>query len=497
MKILIVDDETPIREWIQFSIERALDQQLHVIAAVQSGEEALEILQTQVIDVVITDIKMPGLSGLELMKQVRSLYPYIHFIILTNYAEFAYAREAVTYGAKKYFLKSELRGEDIVQTLREILKEDKNLIANKEKDCYSNGYLDIYYCYQNRTNKEYLKSFWKRHHFNDAQKYVILGILDGGKIDAEDLCKKIEQNTVNVLRPAFRNGNLYLFLQEKTVQALEIGCNILAEWINQEYGCTVVIGPVWDHVTDVMDALAETDRLFLYSFFNNSGIIRESYLNKQEHLDRLYIQSKSREILQQIYRKDQAHTVSHIKLWFSLFHNVGMDDLEWSREQCILFLRKLEECYAEKTSSYHEIRGKIEDLDKKECLRQCLQIVDKYYTQESRKYSEAIRATRIYIEDHYSDSELSLTSVANYVHRSSEYLSRLFKSEVGQSFSTYLTEYRITKAEEFLMTTDMRIYEVAEAIGYPNPSYFSKIFKETLKMTPDQFRSQNKNRISK
>ena len=75
MKILIVDDETPIREWIQFSIERALDQQLHVIAAVQSGEEALEILQTQVIDVVITDIKMPGLSGLELMKQVRSLYP--------------------------------------------------------------------------------------------------------------------------------------------------------------------------------------------------------------------------------------------------------------------------------------------------------------------------------------------------------------------------------------------------------------------------------------
>ena len=120
MKILIVDDETPIREWIQFSIERGNNPDFNIVAVAENGNDALELALKYQVDVVISDIKMPGIDGIELMKQVLKKMPYTSFVILTNYAEFSYAREAVTYGAKKYLLKSELRGRDILRTLEEI-----------------------------------------------------------------------------------------------------------------------------------------------------------------------------------------------------------------------------------------------------------------------------------------------------------------------------------------------------------------------------------------
>ena len=126
MKILIVDDETPIREWIQFSIERGGNPEFEIAAVAENGNEAYELALKHQPDVVITDIKMPGMDGIELMKKVLEVRPYTSFVILTNYAEFSYAREAVTYGAKKYLLKSELRGRDILGALEEIRVEIEN-----------------------------------------------------------------------------------------------------------------------------------------------------------------------------------------------------------------------------------------------------------------------------------------------------------------------------------------------------------------------------------
>ena len=114
MKILIADDETPIREWIQFSIERGNDPEFEVVGTAENGNEAFELALKCRVDTVITDIKMPGMDGLLLMKKLQKELPYVAFIVLTNHAEFSYAREAIEYGAKKYMLKSEMRGEDIL-----------------------------------------------------------------------------------------------------------------------------------------------------------------------------------------------------------------------------------------------------------------------------------------------------------------------------------------------------------------------------------------------
>ena len=144
MKILIVDDETPIREWIQFSIERGGREDLQVAAVAENGEEAFKLALKHHVDVVITDIRMPGMDGIELMKKILEAMPYTYFIILTNYAEFSYAREAITYGAKKYLLKSEMRGRDIVDALEEIREDMDRKTADGFGDRDDNGYLEIF-----------------------------------------------------------------------------------------------------------------------------------------------------------------------------------------------------------------------------------------------------------------------------------------------------------------------------------------------------------------
>ena len=173
MKILIADDETPIREWIQFSIERGNHPDFEIVGVAENGNDALELALEHHVDTVITDIKMPGMDGLMLMKKLLEKMPYVSFIILTNYAEFSYAREAITYGAKKYFLKSELRGQDILEALLEIESERAALLEAKEEDCYSNGYLDIFTCCHRLDDDAFIRSFWQKHHFMEELDFLV------------------------------------------------------------------------------------------------------------------------------------------------------------------------------------------------------------------------------------------------------------------------------------------------------------------------------------
>ena len=106
LKVMVVDDETPICQWLAYCIRRASED--YVVFSASNGEEAYEIILKEKPDIVFTDICMPDMDGLELMKKTLEVLPFTVFAILTNYAEFSYARQAVSLGAREYFLKSEL-----------------------------------------------------------------------------------------------------------------------------------------------------------------------------------------------------------------------------------------------------------------------------------------------------------------------------------------------------------------------------------------------------
>ncbi len=118
LHIMVVDDEAPIRDWLVYCIQKC--EAASSVTSAVNGEEAYRRILEQKPNVVFTDIRMPGMDGLELMSKVRDILPFTVFIILTNYAEFSYAKQAISLGAREYILKSEMRSSDIQRIVAEI-----------------------------------------------------------------------------------------------------------------------------------------------------------------------------------------------------------------------------------------------------------------------------------------------------------------------------------------------------------------------------------------
>jgi YesN/AraC family two-component response regulator len=257
LNILVVEDEAPIRDWIVYTISN-ISKDFKVLASASNGKEAYELAVKHKPQVIISDIKMPIMDGIELTREIKKIIPNIFIVLLTNYAEFSYAKEAISCGVYEYLVKSDIRPKELNEVLSRI--------------------------YQNIKGNE--------------------------KIIIE---------------------------QEKN-------------------------------------------------------------LNDKEE-------------------------------------NLKLDDIK----------------------------------------------------NISNKYSKAVKKAMEYIELNYKD-HISLNDISKSVYLSHEYFSRLFKEEVGENFSTYLTNYRMKKAEYFIKNTDMKISQISTEVGYVNASYFSKSYKKYKGVSPDEDR---------
>lgn len=123
LRIVIADDELPIREWLNYCLKGKNDS-LEIVGTASDGLQAHELALKEKPDVVIMDIRMPKMDGITAMKNIKKVLPQTEFVILTNYADFSYAKQAISCGAKEYILKSELRSSELIQILEKI-EEDR------------------------------------------------------------------------------------------------------------------------------------------------------------------------------------------------------------------------------------------------------------------------------------------------------------------------------------------------------------------------------------
>lgn len=490
MKILIADDETPIREWIQFSIERGNNPEFEIVAVAENGNEAFELAVKHQPAVVITDIKMPGMDGIELMKKVLEASPYTNFVILTNYAEFSYAREAVTYGAKKYLLKSELRGRDILSTLEEIRREVQEKVENKEKDCYSNGFLDIFDCYYNLDNEEFLKDFWKRHHFRAEECFLVTGFEKKDGDGQKELLDTFVQNRqIHAIGPALKNKSVYLILQAGDEKVLTAAAEELSEIYRREDRGLMVSGSIGKGLGSVMAGIEEAEKMLRYTFLLGRGYLNIYDTSQLPPLDRPSIKKECYKILNGILFEGEELIRAALENWFKSLHGASFEDIQWVKEMCVQLVIRIEEICTEHIPDFSDGHHPDVDWTLEHCEELCGKLVKYIYSSDNFRYSQSVRDAIRYIHDNYH-RDISLSGVAQYIYRSPEYLSRLFKAETGEKFSSYLAAYRLNKARDMLLNTDMKIYEIANAVGYTTPSYFSKMYREFTGVGPEITRSQ-------
>lgn len=493
MRILIADDETPIREWIQFSIERGNNPEFEITAAAENGNEAYELALKHQIDVVITDIRMPGMDGIELMKRVLQVRPYTNFIILTNYAEFSYAREAVTYGAKKYLLKSELRGKDILEALEEILKDWKKKGEHKQQDWYSNGYLDVFECYYNLENEDFLKEFWKRNGFLEELPFQVAALKkQKGKWQKELLDEFINKERIHIIGPALKNKSIYLIFQGKGRKDILDGIEGLAKLAEENAMGLLVSGELKNGRSRIMEALDEAEEMLRYAFLLSEGHLLLEDAKEVPALDRYEIQRKCQKLMEILLFEKEGTVTEAVNEWFHSLHGASFEDILWVREMCVWLLSRLEEVCREHIPEFEAEYKLQDDWNLEFCRCLCIDLIKRLYREDNFRYSQGVREAIRYIHQNYQ-KDISLNDVASYIYRSPEYLSRLFKAETGVKFSVYLTSYRLNKARDLLLNTDMKVYEIAYAVGYTTPSYFSKMYREYTGVAPEVTRSQ-KNR---
>lgn len=498
LSILVVDDEAPIRDWIVYCIERMGDN-FHVTGTAKSGNEAYQLVLQQKPNVVIADIKMPGMDGIELMQAVKKVLKYTKFIILTNYAEFSYAKKAITYGAIEYLLKSELRSIDLVNVLEKVLEEQTKVVEGKNPEILSNGYVDLYTLYQNYQDETYCAHFWQRLGMNPDKPYCVIGVFEDTNLDQRQVISGIVKEISSFyFNAAFREQIIYIVLQEETRQVLEQNVTRFVNSYFNKVTQNIAVGPIQDNLSNFIKTIEQVQATLSSTFFKTQkGILYYSQLVHIKGIDRNRIRKEYKEILFQLSLKQYKKPIDDIEDWFNNFLHVNVEDIIWAKEMCIKIVISIEERLYQLNSEYEHSSAETGRLNSAQtCKEVSLNMINAALMEKDGVRPKAISEALDFIHRNYNQ-DISLIKVANHVYLSSEYFSRLFKEETGVNFSVYLMMYRLSCAEQLLKTTDMQISQIASDVGYTNPGYFSRIYKKYMGMTPEKSRSQNSAKRSK
>lgn len=477
MKIMVVDDEAPIRRWFSATI-RKLSDEYQVTGSYAMAKEALAAIEKDIPDVVITDIRMPGMDGIELMKYARQRWPEIEFVILTNYAEFTYAKQAVAYGAVQYFLKSEVCENEI----RDVLERISTGMA-----------------YKKQGDRAYLAPEIKERDWQQTAK--------GWGIDQDAVCGVLAfENFAGNIRQlldrasaqyenarTFQNqGILYLFLWNN--QGSLIGYGGMTELTHlvlekeKQNKLSVGIASGTGTLQNAWQVVQQAEHALSYRFFEpDAGVYRYDQLKRQGTRTAEEIRAEYRDILERMacwsYQKLREKT----DLLLKKAGLIQVDETAGSIDVCKRLALLLEEKGFQKcpdNPAQADLSAR-ELKDIRECRQLCMDFIAQMEEADAPSNIKAVREAVRYIQDHYQE-DISLSDLAKLSCLSPEYFCRLFKEETKETFGVYLMSYRLKRARELLRTTDMKINAVAASVGYSTAGYFSKIYKKYFGITPEQ-----------
>jgi len=476
MRILIVDDELPIREWLKMSIDH-LKEPIDVVKAASNGKEAWDLFQEMKPDLVIADIRMPKMDGLELLKRMKTHHPQVYVVMLTSHSEFEYAREAFRNNANEYVLKTEVTEEALAQMLNNCKKSN-----NPSKEVKKMPYLKEFY--QGKANKEHFPCA-----INSEETFFVVAFEDSMNQEStyeghlNSFIKKIEhlyyEENISIWVCYYKNnyssganyGEAMSFCtQLATLKDTSIGFSGFVSDLHQ--AC-------WNaRLALNRDFYEDTQRVFVYQE------------NHQESVDK--IKNTRKKIISMINKERQVEAEDYIQdlideiekgriLDLELIHSCFQDIVDGYKVAKLEFSNQEMEELCKKTKENMLAAKSIKTLKKE--MNLFIQELKGTMMISPEGYSTYVKMAIAYVSNNYGKMD-SASEVAGYININPDYFSRLFKSEVGITFNNYLTNYRVQKAIELLTKTDLKVYEVAEKVGYTNLSYFSRVFKKVTGVNP-------------
>ena len=537
MKVLIVDDEIIVRVGLKSIIDWESNG-FELVGEAADGRKALEIIKEKQPQIVICDIKMPVMDGIELLKKIKDLNNPPKVIIMSSYNDFQFVKEAMKLGAEEYILKMEMESEGLVK----ILQETKRKIEFERENEFSKLKLNSQVRVNiNHLRKKFLKDFLSSKLLKDQDfiesksifeinlelQNVCCFIMKIGELykfetmeesDVELLNFSIINITEEIIRDNYKGycfetktGEFCILVSVDEGKESRFNDNELYEtakrlndMLEQYLNISVVIGisKIESGITGIRQSYSLARKSLEYRFFKGDGKIiswkevgtfsissdsKFSILQFKEKIQK-FLEYRSEEDLKNIFgvilesfSKAQLDFKSAIKIQLELYYMIS----EFFEKQMISSKEILKKSHRDyQQLMYAESISQIEKW-----ITNVLQDLLEYLGKEKDKdYPRAITKAKKYIEDNY-EKEISLKEVATVINFNPSYFSTIFAQYVGCSYTQYLTNIRIEHGRTLLRESDYKVYEIAEMIGYQNLNYFNRIFKKVTGLTPLEFKN--------
>lgn len=505
MRIVIIEDEVKIREGIGKLIESRTE---HIIVGeAADGKEGLEMIMRFKPDLIIADIQMPKMNGLEVIKEVRDRNISAHVVILSGYSEFEYAQKAIQYGVDEYLLKP-LGADAIQEMLRNI--EEK---IRKEELLY--GTVEMHFRNLLGGNLEYM----------DKSREVLeetLDISDGSDLalfevymgDAPVGYKSSLEASIGEMKERYSELKIIYVYMENSQKAYILAAGSQEERINiferglynrmisNYYEREEV--PVWAKgrcrgLCEIRQTAERLDKMIASAIaVKPGGWVSEDVLSYEPEpfVPPADIYNKIRNAVcrgeEEMFRKAEEEFLQYMRGGV-----YGEEDIRGAFiKSCYLIRDTLQDI--DKTQFTHlKNAGVMRNLERavtrhelETAYRDISQVLfgDKIQKEDISNY--VIKKAINYIREHYQEG-ITLEEISGELDITPEYLSTLFTREMGIKFSVFLKQFRISHAKRLLRGTDKKIYEIVQEVGYSDSKYFQRVFKEEIGVSPGEYRQMN------
>lgn len=494
MKVLIVDDDYIIIK----GLEKLIDWDkvnMEIFAVANDGQEALSILEKTPVDIVITDVNMPQLSGIDFVKKAREVQMDFQLIIISGYQNFDYAKSGMDLGAVNYLLKP-IDKVELERTLEEVAA--KIVALNHENELINMNYKVNLRNWLNQSGLS-MESVSRLELLRDD---YIFFIVDIGSVEANkqaEVVNRIQSSYDYILIHRIDQFLLLLTLEEQQKADVE------------------AILPDSSHIELIDNASSLVEVKRIYQQLQNSLLNYKFYYydnNKEkmslqsivDFLSESYVQTFSQDMIeelssqiQKIYKAIDSYQIQDTFMLFEEF-------ISMIRHNKVPVAEVIQ--YFQSIVIYYSTKNQVDDLELYEVIHQLaddtgfqekISIVRKIIaaartTQREKVYSPAVQDILSHVEDSY-DEDISLKQLSEDLHINVMYLGQLFKKEVGMSLSKYLNNYRIEQAKKLLTETNLAVAEIGFKVGYQNQAYFYRVFKSSENKSPKEYRNDFINQL--
>lgn len=509
LRVVLVDDEPPIlqrlrtMDWKRFGVD--------IVGEAENGEEALDLCARELPDIVFTDIKMPVMTGLDLLKQVSQEYPETAVVLLTSYTDFDYARQALQWGASDYLMKVTFNEDELAVTIERAKKWLRSRLSQKEHERrearrrMSQGFRRMLKQPPEQAQRHLrellapepppeapfrfarilLQVSREDELFIDQEAQSVLHELQTkSKPESGDYWFWFPSNTGDYLVWfPHRKETAELTAQVKRIQS-GIRARLAAgkAHMNDDAAVFAIVSSEVEEYGRFRDVFRETFYWLDHFFYEPQGLMidRPEPLRDLDEKSEFELRTRFRHNL-----TDRRGMTDYLRAGFK----------EWVLQQRLrpsgikqFLLAELQEWAARFREGAVDREGLARRVEQSATLDGLISNVIYWLEQKRDDFVRTeIRRARELVHARLGEP-ITLSAIAQEVNLSIDYFGRIFHEELGETFKEYVTRCRIEKAIELLQTTNLKVYAVSERVGFPSYRYFALLFRKVTGLSPSDYK---------